>query len=143
MLRGETHYLHVPKCYRFFFVMHSIHVWVSQSWSPAYQHCLQANDAIRDAILRYDIHHPCVNDANMELWRALGVSAWPTLALVSPSGRLLTMLSGLCAHSSLADYKLIVAKAKVCMTGCLHRLAMRFNVTSLQQPTTSRLTQVS
>lgn len=35
-----------------------------------------------------------VNDANMSLWGALGVSSWPTIAVVSPRGRLLAMLSG-------------------------------------------------
>lgn len=35
-----------------------------------------------------------VNDSRMQLWGALGVSSWPTLALVSPRGRVLAMLSG-------------------------------------------------
>ncbi|GFR49200.1 hypothetical protein Agub_g11225 [Astrephomene gubernaculifera] len=52
------------------------------------------SSAIRAAVLRYDISHPVVNDARMALWGALGVSAWPTLAVVSPRGRLLAMLSG-------------------------------------------------
>jgi hypothetical protein len=30
----------------------------------------------------------------MTMWRALGVSSWPTLAIVSPKGKLLAMLSG-------------------------------------------------
>ncbi|KAL4547533.1 hypothetical protein Ndes2526B_g06777 [Nannochloris sp. 'desiccata'] len=50
--------------------------------------------AIRDAVLRYDIRHPVINDKNMELWRALGVSSWPTVAVVSPTGKLIVSLSG-------------------------------------------------
>ena len=50
--------------------------------------------AIRDAVLRYDVRHPVVNDKNMELWRALGVSSWPTVAVVSPAGKLIVSLSG-------------------------------------------------
>lgn len=46
------------------------------------------------AACRYDISHPVVNDAAMALWGALGVSSWPTVAVVSPRGRLLAMLSG-------------------------------------------------
>lgn len=46
------------------------------------------------AVLRYEISHPVVNDGNMVLWRALGVSSWPTLAVVSPQGRLIGMLPG-------------------------------------------------
>ena len=38
--------------------------------------------------------HPVVNDARMELWRDLGVSSWPTLAVVSPEGKALAMLAG-------------------------------------------------
>ena len=51
-------------------------------------------EAIRNAVLRYDILHPVVNDRGMVLWRALGISSWPTIALVSPTGRLLLSLSG-------------------------------------------------
>ncbi|CAD7700093.1 unnamed protein product [Ostreobium quekettii] len=52
------------------------------------------SDAIRSAVLRYDISHPVVNDGNMVLWRKLGVSSWPTLMVVSPSGRVLLQLQG-------------------------------------------------
>ncbi|GLC49396.1 hypothetical protein PLESTB_000214800 [Pleodorina starrii] len=52
------------------------------------------SSAIRDAVLRYDISHPVVNDRGMAVWGALGVSSWPTLAVVSPRGRLIAMLSG-------------------------------------------------
>lgn len=60
----------------------------------------QDDDAIRNAVLRYEIGHPCVNDANMILWRDLGIASWPTLALVSPRGRLLTLLPGEAACTS-------------------------------------------
>ncbi|KAL3690719.1 hypothetical protein R1sor_004370 [Riccia sorocarpa] len=52
------------------------------------------SDAIRNAVLRYDVTHPVVNDGEMVMWRQLGVSSWPTLALVSPTGRLIAMLAG-------------------------------------------------
>ncbi|KAG2443188.1 hypothetical protein HYH02_009265 [Chlamydomonas schloesseri] len=52
------------------------------------------SSAIRAAVLRYDISHPVVNDRGMAVWAALGVSSWPTLAVVSPRGRLIAMLSG-------------------------------------------------
>lgn len=35
-----------------------------------------------------------VNDGEMTMWRQLGVSSWPTLALVSPKGRVIAMLAG-------------------------------------------------
>ena len=46
------------------------------------------------AVLRYEVEHPVVNDSGMTLWRGLGVSSWPTLAVVSPQGKLIAMLSG-------------------------------------------------
>lgn len=51
-------------------------------------------EAIRQAVLRYGIQHPVVNDGAMTMWRELGVSSWPTLAIVSPEGRLLTLIPG-------------------------------------------------
>ncbi|KAH6762487.1 haloacid dehalogenase-like hydrolase family protein [Perilla frutescens var. hirtella] len=51
-------------------------------------------EAIRNAVLRYGITHPVVNDGDMYLWRELGISSWPTFALVGPNGKLLAQLSG-------------------------------------------------
>jgi thiol-disulfide isomerase/thioredoxin/sugar lactone lactonase YvrE len=42
---------------------------------------------IRDAILRYEIKHPVVNDSEMLIWRRFGTRAWPTLAIIDPQGR--------------------------------------------------------
>lgn len=35
-----------------------------------------------------------VNDGDMYLWRDLGISSWPTFALVGPNGKLLAQVSG-------------------------------------------------
>jgi len=61
------------------------------------------SDAIRDAVLRYNIEHPVVNDGRMQMWGALGVSSWPTLAVVSPKGRLIAMLVGEGHRADLED----------------------------------------
>lgn len=42
---------------------------------------------IRKAILRYEIEHPVVNDANMIIWRKYGVNSWPTLVVLDPEGQ--------------------------------------------------------
>eukprot|EP00271_Cylindrocystis_brebissonii_P018072 TRINITY_DN496_c0_g2_i1.p1 TRINITY_DN496_c0_g2~~TRINITY_DN496_c0_g2_i1.p1 ORF type:complete len:1137 (+),score=278.85 TRINITY_DN496_c0_g2_i1:69-3479(+) len=52
------------------------------------------SEAIRKAVLRYDVAHPVVNDGEMTMWRAIGVNSWPTLAVLSPAGKLLGMLAG-------------------------------------------------
>ena len=62
---------------------------------------MQDNEAIRNAVLRYDISHPVVNDARMVLWRDLGVASWPTLLVVSPRGRVIASLPGAHTHAPL------------------------------------------
>nr|CAB3496124.1 unnamed protein product [Digitaria exilis] len=51
-------------------------------------------DAIRNAVLRYNITHPVVNDGDMYLWRELGVNSWPTFVLIGPNGKVLAQISG-------------------------------------------------
>ncbi|TYH91789.1 hypothetical protein ES332_A13G137800v1 [Gossypium tomentosum] len=51
-------------------------------------------EAIRNAVLRYGITHPVVNDGDMYLWRELGVNSWPTFAIVGPNGKLLAQIAG-------------------------------------------------
>ena len=46
------------------------------------------SDHIRKAILRYEISHPVVNDAEMKIWQAYDVHSWPTLYLIDPQGYL-------------------------------------------------------
>lgn len=67
-------------------------------------------ESIRKAILRYEIKHPVVNDANMEIWRNYGVRSWPSLYLIDPEGVLVARGSGEGLHEALDDAigKLIV-----------------------------------
>lgn len=41
---------------------------------------------IRKIILRYELEHPVVNDANYRIWEQYAVRAYPTLVLIDPSG---------------------------------------------------------
>jgi DNA-binding beta-propeller fold protein YncE len=43
--------------------------------------------SIRNAILRYQVKHPVVNDANHFIWRRYGVQSWPTLVLIDADGK--------------------------------------------------------
>jgi DNA-binding beta-propeller fold protein YncE len=52
------------------------------------------SDHIRKAILRYEIGHPVVNDAEMKIWQAYEVHSWPTLYLIDPEGNLVGRGSG-------------------------------------------------
>ena len=49
---------------------------------------------ILNAILRYDITHPVVNDANAFLWKTMEIACWPTLVVVGPNGQHLLSLVG-------------------------------------------------
>src|SRR5262249_39596756 len=49
---------------------------------------------IREAIIRYEIEHPVVNDNQLEIWSMYGIQSWPTLLLIDPQGRVVTGGSG-------------------------------------------------
>ncbi|MGL5097403.1 MAG: thioredoxin-like domain-containing protein, partial [Planctomycetia bacterium] len=49
---------------------------------------------IRDAVLRYEIKHPVVNDGKMEIWQNFGARSWPTLMVVDPEGNIVGSVSG-------------------------------------------------
>ncbi|MCE5250157.1 redoxin domain-containing protein [bacterium] len=49
---------------------------------------------IRDAVRRYSIHHPVLNDKNFVLWKKLGVQSWPTLVLINSEGYIVGQVSG-------------------------------------------------
>src|SRR5215831_9789768 len=87
---------------------------------------------IRRIILRYEIEHPIVNDADFKIWNAYVVNAWPTRYLIDPGGYVIGRLSGEGGYEaldkaisdSIAEYrkrgelnesplKLVLEKAKV------------------------------
>ena len=45
------------------------------------------SDNIRSAILRYEIEHPVVNDANRVISDAYAFRAWPQVVLIDPEGQ--------------------------------------------------------
>src|SRR5262245_7062324 len=52
------------------------------------------SDNIRRILVRYDIDHPVVNDANFAIWKAYGARAWPTQVLIDPEGYVVATASG-------------------------------------------------
>ncbi len=50
--------------------------------------------AIRQAVVRYEIEHPVINDSEMIVWKKMGARAWPTLVLIDPEGNYCGYLSG-------------------------------------------------
>lgn len=49
---------------------------------------------IAEAIKRYEIEHPVVNDANHVIWNSYEVTSWPSLRLIDPEGNLVGVHSG-------------------------------------------------
>ncbi len=50
--------------------------------------------SVREAVLRYGVDHPVVNDRNMYLWKQYAVRAWPTLVFIDPESRVITRHEG-------------------------------------------------
>lgn len=69
--------------------------------------------AIRKAILRYDITNPVINDADYRIWNGFGVTAWPTMILINPNGKIVKTYVGEGEVAKLkADVKKLVSKFK-------------------------------
>ncbi len=54
----------------------------------------QGTDNIRQAILRYGLEHPVVNDKDFRIWKSYGAHAWPTLVLIDPKGDIVLKRAG-------------------------------------------------
>ena len=54
----------------------------------------RSTENIRQAIMRYGVSHPVINDASMSVWRAYAVRAWPTLLFVTPDGKVIGRIEG-------------------------------------------------
>ena len=42
---------------------------------------------LKEAVRRYGIQHPVVNDGDFRVWQSYGVQAWPTLMFIDPVGK--------------------------------------------------------
>lgn len=42
---------------------------------------------VTEAVLRYKIEHPVINDPEHILWKRFGIRSWPSLVLIDPEGR--------------------------------------------------------
>ncbi len=54
----------------------------------------KGTENIRQAILRYEIEHPVVNDHEMQIWQDYTANSWPTLFLIDPAGKVVAYMSG-------------------------------------------------
>ena len=49
---------------------------------------------VRQAVMRYGIKHPVVNDREMQVWQEYAVRAWPSFMLIDPLGKVFGVHSG-------------------------------------------------
>ncbi len=49
---------------------------------------------IAEAVQRYEIKHPVVNDARHAIWDRFGIRSWPTMLLIDPEGKAIYGRSG-------------------------------------------------
>src|SRR3954470_8259575 len=61
--------------------------------SPKFEHEADAA-ALVDAVERYEVHHPVLDDPELVTWKAFAARAWPTLTVVDPEGYVVAQLSG-------------------------------------------------
>jgi len=54
----------------------------------------QDSKNIKEAVDRYEIEHPVVNDAQHKIWERFEVQSWPTLCVIDPEGYLVARNSG-------------------------------------------------
>ena len=50
--------------------------------------------SVHQAIRRYEIRHPVVNDHEFQVWHQFGIKAWPTLMFLDPQGRIIGSIAG-------------------------------------------------
>lgn len=80
--------------------------------SPKFPHEARP-DVVRDAVLRYSVEHPVLDDPDLQTWRQYAVRAWPTLVLIDPEGYIVAQHSGeghahaldLLLESLVSDYR--------------------------------------
>ena len=54
----------------------------------------QDSKNIREAVERYEIEHPVVNDARHVIWQKYEIQSWPSLCVIDPEGNLVARNSG-------------------------------------------------
>lgn len=69
--------------------------------------------SIKKAILKYDITHPVINDADLNIWNSFDVKAWPTYVLLDIRGRIVETYVGESKFSQMAkDVSRLISKYK-------------------------------
>jgi DNA-binding beta-propeller fold protein YncE len=90
---------------------------------------------IEEAILRYEIEHPVVNDFDHKIWDAYSVNSWPTIWLIDPEGNAVGQNSGEFKFE-LVDTVLRKAIPYYKENKTLDETPLKFDLLSERQPST-------
>ncbi|GAA3907562.1 redoxin domain-containing protein [Streptomyces gulbargensis] len=61
--------------------------------SPKFVHEAE-HQAVVDAVERYEVHHPVLDDPDLATWKQYAVRAWPTLVVIDPEGYVVAQHAG-------------------------------------------------
>ncbi|MFF5172468.1 NHL domain-containing thioredoxin family protein [Micromonospora sp. NPDC000089] len=61
--------------------------------SPKFEH-EKDPDALAAAVERYGVHHPVLDDPELDMWQQYAAKAWPTLSVVDPEGYVVATMAG-------------------------------------------------
>ncbi|MBT1182492.1 redoxin domain-containing protein [Streptomyces sp. CJ_13] len=61
--------------------------------SPKFVHEAE-HAAVVDAVERYEVHHPVLDDPKLATWKQYAVRAWPTLVVIDPEGYIVAQHAG-------------------------------------------------
>ncbi|MFJ1582302.1 NHL domain-containing thioredoxin family protein [Streptomyces sp. NPDC088197] len=61
--------------------------------SPKFVHEAE-HQAVVDAVERYEVHHPVLDDPQLSTWKQYAVRAWPTLVVIDPEGYVVAQHAG-------------------------------------------------
>jgi len=87
--------------------------------SPKFEH-ERDPQALAAAVERYGVHHPVVDDGDLHLWQQYAAKAWPTLAVLDPTGYLVASMAGE-GHAEGLSRLIDELIAKHTADGTLHR----------------------
>lgn len=91
---------------------------------------------IEEAILRYEIEHPVVNDHEHQIWNMFGIQSWPTLLLIDPEGKAVWYRGGEVQFEEI-DVLLKAAMPYYRKQGLLDETPIRFDLLANRQRATS------
>lgn len=62
------------------------------------------SETIKQAVLKFGVEHPVVNDADYKVWNQYGVRAWPTVVLIDPNGKVVGQHAGERVYETVQPY---------------------------------------